>query len=255
MNRHVTSCRSWTSAPLWTSVPLREQSHEKSWPNSDPGRSGYRGVRTGEFALHGQRSRAGDHHPVRKADRRSRDHCGPEGQDTLRPDCQCDRQANSRVGWQSVGYADQRQALHLCRPLRAVADYGSPPVLSAPARWAQRSVSPRRYPGERDSQRCCQAWTDRDYPHHEGSRAVTWRPSDRSGTAAGNGVVGADPEGTRNRRAGDLQGGCREDPGVWYRFARYPIQADQLQWERAAEDLRSNDQRAAADRGTISVGR
>ena len=48
--------------------------------------------------------------------------------------------------------------------------------------------------------------------------------------------------------------GCGEVSRVWYGIARYPLQADQLQRKRTPEDLRSNDQRTAADRGTLPVG-
>ena len=50
-----------------------------------------------------------------------------------------------------------------------------------------------------------------------------------AGRGAGCGVTGADPEGTQTGRAGDLCRGCREGSSVWYRIARYPVQADQLQ--------------------------
>ena len=50
-----------------------------------------------------------------------------------------------------------------------------------------------------------------------------------AGRRAGCGVTGADPEGTQAGRAGDLCRGCREGSSVWYRIARYPVQADQLQ--------------------------
>src|SRR6476660_6150282 len=57
-----------------------------------------------------------------------------EAQGALHPGCQPDRQADSRVGRQSVRYANKGQALHLGRPVRALADRGSPAVLSAAAR-------------------------------------------------------------------------------------------------------------------------
>ena len=92
---------------------------------------GARRLRPVELDLHGERSRAGDHHPVRQAGRRSRDVRRSEVQGALHPGRQCDRQADSRVGRQSIGHADQGQALHLGRPLRALADHRSAAVLPA----------------------------------------------------------------------------------------------------------------------------
>jgi membrane protease subunit HflC len=48
---------------------------------------------------------------------------------------------------------------------------------------------------------------------------------------------------------------AKEGTRVWYRIARYPVQAHQLQQERTPEDLRTDDQRTAADCGTLSLGR
>ena len=69
----------------------------------------------------------------------------------------------------------------------------------------------------------------RDHPHHQGTCAAARHPHDQRGTTIGCGVTGADPEGTQTGRAGDLCRSCGKGSSVWYRVARYPVQADQLQ--------------------------
>src|SRR5208337_5629006 len=59
---------------------------------------------------------------------------GLKDQGALHPGRQPDRQACSRVGRQSVRYANQGQALCLGRPLRPLADCRSFAVLSTAAR-------------------------------------------------------------------------------------------------------------------------